>query len=107
MDSPRAAHVLPIADAGVDAQSADAKVNALNYPHGRSTIVDTATLSSQGVSIRTATVDVILTSLDLCKVPNNLDLLVDLLAPSGVAAFLVYCTFCCLFPHPGTHVQPV
>ena len=41
--------------AGVDGEAADAKVNALNYPHGRSTIIDTATFADQGVSIRGAT----------------------------------------------------
>ena len=41
--------------AGVDGETADAKVNALNYPHGRSTIIDTTTFADQGVSIRGAT----------------------------------------------------
>lgn len=41
--------------AGVDGEAADAKVNALNYPHGRSTIVNTATFADQGVTIRDAT----------------------------------------------------
>ena len=76
--------------AGADGESADVKVNALHYPHGRSTIIDTATFSSQGVSIRTATVDVILANLDLAKTPTNLDLLPQLLAPSGAAIFLVH-----------------
>ena len=40
--------------AGVDGEAADAKVNALNYPHGRSTVIDTATFADQGVSIRGA-----------------------------------------------------
>ena len=84
--------------AGVDGESADAKVNALQYPHGRSTIIDTATLSSQGVSVRTASVDVILANLDIAKTPTNLDLLPKLLAPYGVAIFLVHCPFFCLFP---------
>ena len=77
--------------AGIDGESADVKVNALRYPHGRSTIIDTATFSSQGVSIRTATVDVILANLDISKTPTNLDLLPQLLAPSGAAIFLVHC----------------
>jgi hypothetical protein len=41
--------------AGVDAEAADAKVNALKYPHGRSTIIDTATFADQSVPIRDAT----------------------------------------------------
>ena len=41
--------------AGADGEAGDAKVNALNYPHGRSTIVDTATFVDQGVNIRDAT----------------------------------------------------
>ena len=41
--------------AGFDGEAADAKVNALNYPHGRSVTIDTATFSDQGVSIRGAT----------------------------------------------------
>ena len=41
--------------ADVDAEAADAKVNTLNYPHGRSTIIDTATFADQCVSIRDAT----------------------------------------------------
>ena len=79
--------------AGVDGESADAKVNALSYPHGRSTIIDTTTFSSENVSIRTASVDVILANLDISKTPVNLDLLPRLLAPSGVAIFLVHCSF--------------
>jgi len=41
--------------AGIDEEAADAKVNALNYPHGRSTVIDTTTFADQGVSIRGAT----------------------------------------------------
>jgi hypothetical protein len=78
---------------GVDGESADVKVNALHYPHGRSTIIDTATFSSKGVSIRTASVDVILANLDISKTPASLDLLPELLAPSGAAIFLVHCSF--------------
>ena len=40
--------------AGVDAEAADAKVNALNYPHSRSTIINTATFADQSVSIQDA-----------------------------------------------------
>ena len=40
--------------AGITAEAADAKVNALNYPHGRSTIINTSTFADQGVSIRAA-----------------------------------------------------
>ena len=36
-------------------------------------------------------VDVILANLDIAKTPTNLDLLLRLLAPSGVAIFLVHC----------------
>ena len=79
--------------AGIDGESADAKVNALHYPHGRSTIINTTTFSPQGVSIRTASVDVILAHLDIAKTPNNLDLLPKLLVPSGAAIFIVYCLF--------------
>lgn len=83
--------------AGVDGESADVKVNALSYPHGRSTIIDTSTFSSQCVSIRTASVDVILANLNISKVPADLDLLPKLLVPSGVAIFLVHCQFPRLF----------
>ncbi|KAF9645762.1 hypothetical protein BDM02DRAFT_3189448, partial [Thelephora ganbajun] len=76
--------------AGIDGESADAKVDALHYPHGRSTIIDTATFSLQGVSVRTASVDVILANLDISKTPVNLELVPRLLAPSGVAIFLVH-----------------
>lgn len=86
--------------AGVDGESADTKVNALHYPHGRSTIIDTSTFSSEDVSIRTASVDVILANLDISKTPANLDLLPKLLAPSGVAIFLVHCQFSHLSPCP-------
>lgn len=79
--------------AGVDGKSADAKVNALHYPHGRSTIIDTATFSSKNVSIRPASVDVILANLDISKTPSDLNLLPKLLAPSGVTIFLVHCSF--------------
>ena len=41
--------------AGVSGEAADVKVNALNYPHGRSTIIDTATFADRGVLIRDAT----------------------------------------------------
>ena len=86
--------------AGIDGELADAKVNALHYPHGRSTIIDTATFSSQNVSIRTATVDVILANIDIAKTPNNLDLLPKLLAPYGAAIFLVHCSSFRWFPSP-------
>ena len=36
-------------------------------------------------------VDVILATLDISKAPTNLDLFPRLLAPSGVAIFLVHC----------------
>jgi len=41
--------------AGANGEAADAKISTLNYPHGRSTVVDTATFADQGVSIRAAT----------------------------------------------------
>ena len=41
--------------AGSNGEAADAKVNALNYPHGRSVIINTSTFADQGVSIREAT----------------------------------------------------
>ena len=84
--------------AGVDGGSADAKVSALRSPHGCSTITNTTTFSSENVPIRTATVDVILANLDIAKTPTDLDLITKLLAPSGVAIFLVHCSFSCLFP---------
>ena len=40
--------------AGTSGEAADAKVNALNYPHGRSAIINTSTFADQGVSIRDA-----------------------------------------------------
>ena len=86
--------------AGIDGELADAKVNALHYPHGRSTIIDTAAFSSQNVSVRTATVDVILANIDIAKTPNNLDLLPKLLAPYGAAIFLVHCSSFRWFPSP-------
>ncbi|KAF9642250.1 hypothetical protein BDM02DRAFT_3193609 [Thelephora ganbajun] len=76
--------------AGTDGEAADAKVNALNYPHGRSTIIDTITFADRGVSICSATVNVILVDLDIAKTPVNFDLFPRLLAPSGVAIFLVH-----------------
>jgi len=81
--------------AGIDGESADAKVNALQYHHGHSTIIDTATFSSQVVSVRTASVDVILANLDMARTPADLDLLPKLLPPSGVTIFLVHCSFFC------------
>ena len=41
--------------AGVNEEVADAKVNILNYPHGRSTIIDTVSFADRGVTIRAAT----------------------------------------------------
>jgi len=41
--------------AGVNEVAADAKVNILNYPHGRSTIIDTGTFVDRGVSLHAAT----------------------------------------------------
>jgi hypothetical protein len=55
--------------AGVDGELLMPRLTLFNYPHGRSTIIDTATFSSQDVSIRTASVDVILANLDISKTP--------------------------------------
>jgi Polyketide synthase dehydratase len=41
--------------AGVTAEQADSKVKALDYPHGRSSIVDLNTLSEEGMKIRFST----------------------------------------------------
>jgi len=41
--------------AGVNEEVADAKLNVLNYPHGRATVIDTVTFADRGVSIRAAT----------------------------------------------------
>ena len=42
-------------------------------------------------SHRFHSIDVILANLDIAKTPTNLDLLPRLLAPSGIAIFLVPC----------------
>jgi len=96
--------------AGTTAEAADAKVNALNYPHGRSTIINTSNFADQGVSICAArycvrhvfglsahplhSVDVILATLDIAEIPVNLDLFPTRTSrPSGVAMFLVRCQY--------------
>ena len=86
--------------ADVDGESANAKINAFHYPHGHSTIIDAATFSSENVSIRTASVNVILSNLNIAKTPISLDLIPKLLAPGGAAVLLVYCSFLRLFVSP-------
>ena len=48
-------------------------------------------------------IDVILANLDIAKAPTNLDLLLRLLAPSGVAIFLVHCEY----PPHGHSIRPL